>query len=503
MIGIALLAAASLSFAIAHWNSIYDDAFIYLRYVRNLHAGCGLRFNCGGPPVEGFTGPLYLATLWAGSLFTNQLMALCQIVGVVSLIAGGALGVVTAAALPVEKTGRLPAVLAISTALVLALDPFAKLNANIGMETALAAAVFSLVGFAAVTERPRLLVFAAIAGMLVRPEGLLFVLALPILPSLRRPRYLLAAGIAIAAIVALRYGVFRALAPNTYYAKSGGTWRHAELGLAYIWDAICDFPLAMLAPLSLFGGRSPARIYLVSVAAVWMAFFLRTGGDTFEYSRMWFPLVPSLTSLALVGAFEVAGRLRRFALVVPPVLALATGGRAAIAHAIPEQHWNPRIVEWIQTGTYLREHYPHGSLVATVPIGAIGYFSSLPILDLVGLTDAPIAHAGRGVPLELLDKRWIGHERNFTEYVLERAPAVIVTTMHQAAPWVTLAGTRAGFWADWLLLQEIKAGRAPYHLHDAEVAPGDHLLMFERDAPSPTTPPFGGAAPPQQTKTPP
>ena len=34
--------------------------------------------------------------------------------------------------------------------------------------------------------------------------------------------------------------------------------------------------------------------------------------------------------------------------------------------------------------------------------------------------------------------------------------------------------------ADWLLLQEIKAGRAPYRVHDAEVLPGDHVLMFER-----------------------
>ena len=44
---------------------------IYLRYVRNLHAGCGPTFNCGQPPVEGFTSPLYLAVLWAGAAFTG------------------------------------------------------------------------------------------------------------------------------------------------------------------------------------------------------------------------------------------------------------------------------------------------------------------------------------------------------------------------------------------------------------------------------------------------
>ena len=167
-LGAGLIAASVVGFALAHWNSIYDDAFIYLRYVRNLDAGCGLRFNCHGAAVEGFTGPLYLAVLWVGSLVTTQLIELCQIVGVVSLVVAGGAAVATAASLPSERAGRLPAVLAVATAAAIALDPFAKLNANIGMETALAAAVFTLLAFAAVSERPRWLLGAAIAGLLVR-----------------------------------------------------------------------------------------------------------------------------------------------------------------------------------------------------------------------------------------------------------------------------------------------------------------------------------------------
>jgi hypothetical protein len=132
----------------------------------------------------------------------------------------------------------------------------------------------------------------------------------------------------------------------------------------------------------------------------------------------------------------------------------------------------------VAIGTYLRQHSPRGALVATVPIGAIGYYSSLPILDLVGLTDRTIARSGNGVPRELLTRTWIGHERNDTEYVLARKPQWIVTTMIQPEPW-TLATARAGFWADWLLLQAIKRGAAPYAVHDAEVQPGRHALMFE------------------------
>jgi hypothetical protein len=194
-----------------------------------------------------------------------------------------------------------------------------------------------------------------------------------------------------------------------------------------------------------------------------------------------FPLVPALYVLALVGIAELARRIarRNVAVTAAAALALAAGGRAAVSHALPPQHASPRVVEWAAIGSYLRVHFPRAT-VATVPIGAIGYYSRLPILDLVGLTEPDIARAGRSVPAELLTRTWIGHERHCTECVLARAPTLIVTTMHRERPWRELSEARAGFYADWLLLQEIKAGRAPYHVLDAEVMPGDHILMFER-----------------------
>lgn len=68
-----------------HFGSLYDDAFIYLRYVKNLRAGCGLRFNCTDGPVEAFTGPLYLALLSLGGVFTRKLLMLTQGIGAIAL----------------------------------------------------------------------------------------------------------------------------------------------------------------------------------------------------------------------------------------------------------------------------------------------------------------------------------------------------------------------------------------------------------------------------------
>ena len=468
-----------------HWNGLYDDTFIYLRYVRNLHSGCGLRFNCSGQAVEGFTSPLYLAVLWLGSFLTTGLIDLSQIVCTAAVIATIGLALLVVARL--AKGSWAAPLLVGALALALVLDDFVLLNAITGMETALAAAVITGLAYAVVSERPRLLAALACSAVLARPEALLFVVALPLLPWMRRWRLLGACAAFVAALCLLRLGVFGEVLPNTYYAKAGGTWRHASLGLSYIADGAIDFPLSFLAPLALFAGPRPAAsgrttprracAYLLVVAAGWLAFFLRSGGDLFEYSRLWFPLVPALSALALYGLANLP--IRAGAAAIAVIAAGVLAARAAVFHAIPPQGASPRVVQWIAVGTYLRTHYPKGTLVATVPIGAIGYYSSLPILDLVGLTEPAIARAGRSVPPELLTKLWIGHERNNLEYVLAREPKVIVTTMVRDTPW-TLPEAKAGFYADWLLLQAIKRGEAPYDVRDVELAPGEHVLMFER-----------------------
>ena len=83
VLGVAIAGFATLVvlFARGHWGGLYDDALIYLRYVRNLRNGCGLRFNCAGPLVEGFTGPLQLALLYGGSFLTDRLIDLTQVIG--------------------------------------------------------------------------------------------------------------------------------------------------------------------------------------------------------------------------------------------------------------------------------------------------------------------------------------------------------------------------------------------------------------------------------------
>jgi arabinofuranosyltransferase len=483
-----------------HFGSLYDDAFIYLRYVKNLRAGCGLRFNCSDAPVEAFTGPLYLAILSLGGVFTRKLVTLTQVVGALAL-AGALLTALVAAARPIETATTTatatrdgsthPAARSViigAVALLLALDHYVLLNSVIGLETSLAALVVTAAWSAADSARPKTLATLAVVAFSVRPEAVLLCALLPVVRATRSARILGAVFAALVVITAARWSIFHDILPNTYFAKSGGTWRHASLGLAYIVDALRDFPVIALSPLALLSltarARRDATAYALLVTLAWLAFFLRSGGDTFEYSRLAFPLVPMLTVLAVRGVYGVAARALaarpRVAMVCVAGVALLIGGRAAYAHRLPTQHGFDNVQRWTRVGKYFAERAPHATL-ATVPVGAISYFSGLRVIDLVGLGSREIAHAGRTVPPDLLVKRWLGHERHDTEWVLAQRPDYVVTTKVRAAPWRDLSEAEAGFYADWLILRAMKSGSAPYHVADAEIAPGVHWLVFARD----------------------
>ncbi len=472
-------------FTWTHVYSMYDDAYIYLRYVESVRAGCGLRFNCADPPVEGFTSPLHLALLLIGRLFTPNLELLTQWLG--ALYTGGA--IVLAASLAFEQQlapppgWRLPVPLAI--AVVLGVDHRILLNATIGLETALGGCVAVACFRASLRGKPTQVAVWVLVGFLVRPELLLMAMLLPVHvhasagePLLRRARPALLLGVGLVVVTVARAAVFGDLLPNTYFAKAGGTARHVELGFAYVVETLAEFPLIAAAPLAL--ALPSARRHVASLLAatvVWFLYFLRTGGDTFHYGRLAVPLVPLLTALGVLGASQLLRRFAR-ARAYGVVAAAAWCAWALHSRTIPPQHGFENVDLYKRTGLYLRR-FPRRTTVATVPIGAVSYYSKLHVIDLVGLTQAPIAKAGRTVPPERLDREWIGHERHLTEWVVAQAPDVIATTSHRDRPWI-LAEASAGFVADWLLMRGVKDGTLPYEVHNAEIRPGVFLLLFTR-----------------------
>jgi len=490
VLAIVIIWAKTLEFASRHWLALYDDAYIFLRYVDNLFSGCGLRFNCTDVPVEGFTSPLYLGLLAVGRLFSPNLEAVTSTLGTLCVGATGTLAVLSLSRSPLAHPHRGSAALSIlGIAVLLATSSFWLLNSVIGLEAPLGALLAVLILRAALLERHTSLRVWVVVGVLCRPEFVLFLIALPVFREGRNLRYFLYPVACLLGFLVTRVWIFDEFLPLTYFAKSGGTSRHAVLGLHYIGETVSDFPMTLLAPLALLEPRVRRPItYFLLVASVWCGFFLRSGGDTFYYSRLFVPLMVGLEVLAVYGLFLAATRLSLHHSGIVKVLALVPllpiGGAVGYAmknQSIPPTHVFANVARYKAVGEYLKRHHG-GATVATVPIGAIGYFSHLRIIDLVGLTAPAIAHAGTTVPEGMLDRNWIGHERHNTPWVLEQAPDLIVTTKFRRRPWQGLADTSAGFIADWLLLRAIKAGEAPYEVLSAEVEPGLFCLMFQRRA---------------------
>jgi hypothetical protein len=159
------------------------------------------------------------------------------------------------------------------------------------------------------------------------------------------------------------------------------------------------------------------RGLLVAVVGAQIGFAIAAGGDSMPAFRFLAPVVPLLALLAADAIGRLAsGRAR----------VLATAGIAL--WGLGGMRFDPDVHDRIEAdrvvragtivGTWMRANMPTDALVATNTAGSVPYTSGLRCIDMLGLTDANIAHRripdqGRGYP---------GHEKFDGAYVLSRRP---------------------------------------------------------------------------------
>ena len=240
--------------------------------------------------------------------------------------------------------------------------------------------------------------------------------------------------------------------PNTYYAKTGGGWLQMANGVGYVMNNGLAFlfpavaiPLVLLfmrvrrggIPRSL--GFGHAYIGVLSLVLLCVVAF--NGGDNFPFGRFIVPIIPMLFVAVLGAGFvpfssEKLGEsaLRSVALILSIGIALAywKPWHAYLwQRTIPVPEADPAMLEYLpswDTGFILSAKTlaaiaPEGAAVAAVPIGAIGYYSGLNVIDMVGLVDPVIAHE----PLDLdYARTWRpGHDKGDGAYILGRQPDYI------------------------------------------------------------------------------
>ncbi|MGH7150360.1 MAG: hypothetical protein ACREIU_06670, partial [Planctomycetota bacterium] len=250
-----------------------------------------------------------------------------------------------------------------------------------------------------------------------------------------RSRRRFQAGFALAIALAAgpflwRWAYFGDPLPNTYYCKRADLSYDLAEGAAYVKGWLLG-PHGALLAFGLLGAvpvRPPlgaARLASLGTVLAFLAFALWAGGDFVEGHRFLVPAVPTLAAVAAVGlrrlAPEGAPSPRRFlpafaALGLAGWLLSTTGGLRRAAHLA--HLWERR---WDAVGRTLGERLAPDCSVALAAIGAIGYRSGLPVVDMLGLTDRHIARRPASSMPGLK-----GHQKFDGAYVLSRRPDVVI-----------------------------------------------------------------------------
>ena len=453
---IILAVAIAAVFAGSLWwfHYIPDDAFIGMRYARNAADGEGLVFN-PGERVEGYTNFLWIIILSAAAKAGVPLVPGARILSLffsagTLVLAWRACGTVISK----EEKERAGANVAMAAPLILAASaPFvtwAFSGTEIPLFTFLLTAGILLLS-AGRGPRPIFAVFAVLT--LVRPEGAAYYLLAAVLLIVRgeKMRRVAADGILMAMLLLAPYLVwkiswFGGVLPNTFYAKTGAPALQFRNGLVYtLRFAAWYIWLPASALFFLHAGRRNGGgaggqdthhynrefgrtiVPLSIIVLNWMIVTI-LGGDWMPQYRLLVPCLPAIAIMA-TAAIPRAAMLKRAGhkgtgsawqsiaiAVIFASVAMAPGSSGY--DGLIRERLAVKAFGWV--GEALGARLPDETILGCGSTGAIGYYSGLPIVDILGLTEPEIARKGKIVSDQP------GHMKALGSHVLDREPDLLL-----------------------------------------------------------------------------
>ena len=390
-----------------------DDGWIHQTYARNL-AQTGQMAYVPGQPSAGSTSPLWTILLSAGYLLRLDYRFWTYALGALFL----ALTALTAYRLARHLFPDQPWTAPL-TALFCALEWHLAWAAFSGMETILFTWLLLLLINLQITNRKsQIAVTGIVAGLLAltRPEGLLLVglVGLALLWRARREArwrglwpvavYGLMFVLVISPWLAFNLRVSGQPFPNTFYAKQA---EYRVLLALPLWSRLARVILPTLAGAQIL--LIPGFLYLVFFPLIpritnhesrftplaWLLLTVLTYAlrlpVNYQHGRYLIPAIPVLIIYGLGGTLQLlrldsarmwARVLSRSALPAALVLLLAFWVRGAQAYADDTGFIEG---EMVAVARWLNDNTASDALIAVHDIGAVGYFTRRPLLDLAGL----------------------------------------------------------------------------------------------------------------------
>jgi hypothetical protein len=392
-----------------------DDAYITFRYARNLAEGLGLVYN-PGEWVLGTTTPLWALILGLGyRLGWTDLPSLASSLAAVCDALSAALLVGLSARLGWGGRG------AAGVGLAWALNPMSIAFAVGGMETSLFVTLCLSALSLAATQRLAWAGLLSGVSCLVRPEGLLLGLVCVAWSTRRGRRGFITSGALVGVPVVVAASVFLAVygspLPHSMAAKQAAYRAHwpLENALAMIIQAglpgwstylLSVLPAAaglLLAAAGLTGLLALGRLSFstlrshglgpqpfVAFGGLYVLFYVAVG---FKGVRLfpWYlvPIIPFYILLASAGLARLSQLRPRFR------TSMASLAGLIVVWQLPAVDWRQPLLPigsgfgreqvLLEAGQALRVSLPADAVVAAPEIGALGYASTLRILDTVGL----------------------------------------------------------------------------------------------------------------------
>jgi hypothetical protein len=401
---------------------LVDDAAITFAYARSVAEGLGPVVHPGAEAVEGFSNPTWLALLALGRLFgvfdLGTLFGIPDYVvfpkAMAALCCAGMLALCFTVA---RRVSRRPAVVTLVIGATLAAIPSFVVWCFSGLENSLF--TLAVVGLAVLLfhalldDRLDTAAVASLAGgiaafaALTRPDGLIYVLAYPLvlLLSLRRGIRLALLSFAAFAVpfgtyLAWRLATFGLLVPNTAVAKQQGLplptdlLRLGEL-IVYIGiPATVVFAGAVIMAI-----RRPEWFKggFLAVGIPWVLTVLAYVVLEPDWMAQYRFATPIWAMSALIGVIAV-GKAAKKRLVAVVVVAAAIFSGIGFVGAAEEFHDKPTFPMCLVAERYGRMVNQYADILGldrasllAPDLGGLAMTTRLTVVDLAGLTDARIA----------------------------------------------------------------------------------------------------------------
>ena len=415
-----------------------DDAFISFRYAKNFLDGHGLVFN-QGEYVQGYTNFLWVIMLALLKLFHIEFTTSSILINCFSYCA---LSIVLFAFFKRLYNDQQNTFYVLASLSVISSPNILAWTTGGGLEGVLFLFMLTLSFYLLFYRNPVIITsLLFLLTTLIRPEGLLFFFfALIYLRFIKRTdnktllKFFSFYILLLAVYLLWSFIYYGSILPNTFYSKVSISLRGLQAGLHYIYRFFMSSPyLLMFLLIVLIGYETQNKeikfFFLVSI--VYIIYLAIIGGDFMFAFRFFLPVMSILFIIMMSGISQLSERIgdkNHLHGITYAILLLIIMYNIFSLSFFLSYKTEIRRYKMIGGGKilarYLNDHYPSNYTIASSGIGALGFYSNMKILDVLGLTDMQVAENGINGYDEIYS-----HGKSDVDYIMKRRPEIIVFGM--------------------------------------------------------------------------